>query len=290
MAENNEQPLEGAQPTQPQHPTPAPTTEPTPAQQQPAPQPQQPIIESASATTSRDNHAGPAPYVIVAAVLAVLVALALALANFIGAIGEAISDDYYDSYSYDGLDYDDFLDDLDPQLGEGHDLTADNVFDEELTCTDYTVNDYVFATDYSGSQQVVATYVKALAKADADATSALSGHLRVAAAATDDATRADELAQAATLCQDTTKTIETITLPGEDEITGEAVADILDDLTGGRDATLTRWEKLAQLVEILRSPEGHTSDELADLDNDAGDVTDPAIDLTRALSDSAAHK
>ena len=61
-------------------------------------------------------------------------------------------------------------------------------------------------------------------------------------------------------------------------------------ITEGCDATRQRWDKLSQLVAILASPEGHTEQELADLDNDAGDVTDPAIYLTRALSASAANK
>lgn len=277
-------------------PTPATTPQTTPAPQPaPAPQPTpapapQPVIESASATTSTDNHAGALPYVIVVAALAVLVALGLAVSNLVVAAGEVASDAYYDSHLYDDLDYDDFLDDLEPKGRSSRNLTADNVFDVELTATDYSVNDYVFASDYSGSQQVVATYVKILAKTDADATAQLAGHLRAAQAATDDATRADELAQAATVCQDTAAAIDALALPEEGSITGASAADILENLTEGRDATRQRWDKLSQLVAILASPEGHTEQELADLDNDAGDVTDPAIDLTRALSASAANK
>lgn len=270
--------------TQQSAPQPAPTPAPQPA---PAPQP---VIESASATTSTDNHAGALPYVIVVAALAVLVALGLAVSNLVVAAGEVASDAYYDSHLYDELDYDDFLDDLEPKGRSSRNLTADNVFDVELTATDYSVNDYVFASDYSGSQQVVATYVKTLAKTDADAAAQLAGHLRAAQAATDDATRADELAQAATVCQDTAAAIDAFALPEEGSITGTSAANILENLTEGRDATRQRWDKLSQLVAILASPEGHTEQELADLDNDAGDVTDPAIDLTRALSASAANK
>ncbi len=269
--------------------TPAPTPQPSP-QPQPTPAPApQPVIESASATTSTDNHAGVLPYVIVVAALAVLVALGLAVSNLVVAAGEVASDAYYDSHLYDDLDYDDFLDDLEPKGRSSRNLTADNVFDVELTATDYSVNDYVFASDYSGSQQVVSSYVKTLAKTDADAAQ-LAGHLRAAQAATDDATRADELAQAAAVCQDTAAAIDALALPEEGSITGTSAADILENLTEGRDATRQRWDKLSQLVAILASPEGHTEQELADLDNDAGDVTDPAIYLTRALSASAANK
>ncbi len=285
MDENStQQPADAPQPAPAQtpQPQPSPASAPQPA---PASQPQPSVIESASATTSSDNHAGAVPYVIVAAALAVLVALTLALANLVTAVGEGIGD-AYDEDSYDSFDYDsllDDLDDLDPQGSTGHDLTADNVFDVELTCTDYTVDDYVFASDYSGSQQAVSTYVKALAKTDADAAGQLAGHLRAAAAATDDASRADELSQAASICQDTSAAIDGLTLPGAADITGGSAAE-------GRDATRRRWDKLAQLVAVLASPEGHTSSELSDLDNDAGDVTDPAIDLTRALATSASDK
>ncbi|WP_337371013.1 hypothetical protein [Parolsenella catena] len=290
MDENStQQPADAPQPTPQPAPAQTPQPQPSPAsapQPAPAPQPQPSIIESASATTSSDNHAGAAPYVIVAATLAVLVALSLALANLVSAVGEGIGDaydeDYYDSFDYDGL-LDD-LDDLDPQGSTGHDLTADNVFDVELTCTDYTVDDYVFASDYSGSQQAVSAYVKALAKTDADAAGQLAGHLRAAAAATDDASRADEI------CQDASAAIDGLALPGAADITGGSADDILEHLTEGRDATRRRWDKLAQLVAVLASPDGHTSSELSDLDNDAGDVTDPAIDLTRALATSASDK
>lgn len=296
MDENStQQPADAPQPTTRPAPAQTPQPQPSPAsapQPAPAPQPQPSVIESASATTSSDNHAGAMPYVIVAATLAVLMALSLALANLVSAVGEGIGDaydeDYYDSFDYDGLLED--LDDLDPQGSTGHDLTADNVFDIELTCTDYTVDDYVFASDYSGSQQAVSAYVKALAKTDADAAGQLAGHLRAAAAATDDASRADELSQAASICQDASAAIDGLTLPGAADITGDSADDILEHLTEGRDATRRRWDKLAQLVAVLASPEGHTSSELSDLDNDAGDVTDPAIDLTRALATSASDK
>lgn len=292
---STQQPADAPQPTPQPAPAQTPQPQPSPAsapQPAPAPQPQPSVIESASATTSSDNHAGAMPYVIVAAALAVLVALSLALANLVSAVGESIGD-AYDEDSYDSFDYDgllDDLDDLDPQGSTGHDLTADNVFDVELTCTDYTVDDYVFASDYSGSQQAVSAYVKALAKTDADAAGQLAGHLRAAAAATDDASRADELSQAASICQDTSAAIDGLALPGAADITGGSADDILEHLTEGRDATRRRWDKLAQLVAVLASPEGHTSSELSDLDNDAGDVTDPAIDLTRALATSASDK
>lgn len=296
MDENStQQPADAPQPTTQPAPAQTPQPQPSPAsapQPAPAPQPQPSVIESASATTSSDNHAGAMPYVIVAAALAVLVALTLALANLVSAVGEGIGD-AYDEDSYDGFDYDgllDDLDDLDPQGSTGHDLTADNVFDVELTCTDYTVDDYVFASDYSGSQQAVSAYVKTLAKTDADAAGQLAGHLRAAAAATDDASRADELSQAASICQDTSAAIDGLALPGAADITGGSADDILEHLTEGRDATRRRWDNLAQLVAVLTSPEGHTSSELSDLDNDAGDVTDPAIDLTRALATSASDK
>ena len=302
MDENN-QPTPVPQPQPAPQPSSAPQSQPVPqpqpqwAAQQPAmgaqPTPQPPVIESASATTSPDNHSSALPYVIVAAVLALLVTLALALSNLVVAIADGanmLSSDH-GSNAYE--DYGDLLDDLDgmgDDKGRSVNLTQDNVFDFDLTAADYSVNDYVFASDYSGSQQTVSTYVKSLTKLDSDATSELSSHLRAAAAATDADTRKLELEQAATMCQGTAESIEALALPDASAITGDAADDILEDLTAGRDATQERWEKLGRLASMLLSPDGHTSDELSDLDNDAGNVTDAALDLTHALSDSASHK
>ena len=258
-----------------------------------------PVIESASATTSPDNNSGKWPYVLVAVVLAALVALSLALANAAQVIGTAIAEDYsgYDGYGYNERDdsngyddFEDFLDDLDGNGATDHDLTSDNVFDEDLSCYDYSIDDYVFASDYSGSQQAVSDYVKTLTKADATATSSLASHLRAAAAASDDATRADELSQAAQISQQAAEDIKAIELPSGDAISGSKAASIVDDLTSGRDAALTRWKKIGERVELLQSPEGHTSGERADLDTAASRVTDAAVDLTDALSDSANYK
>lgn len=221
MDENStQQPADAPQPTPQPAPAQTPQPQPSPAsapQPAPAPQPQPSVIESASATTSPDNHAGVTPYVIVAGrARGARGALARPcqprLRPWAKASATPYDEDSYDSFDYDGL-LDD-LDDLDPQGSTGHDLTADNVFDVELTCTDYTVDDYVFASDYSGSQQAVSAYVKALAKTDADAAGQLAGHLRAAAAATDDASRADELSQAASICQDASAAIDGLALPG----------------------------------------------------------------------------
>ena len=157
----------------------------------------QPVLESASATTSQDNRSGVAAYVIVAVVLMVLVALALTLCNVLEVVGTSIDWEDPNTYSFDDDDYDDLLDDLgiddEHDISSGQSLTADNALDQYLGCIEYTVSDYVFASDYSGSQQAVATYVKALASRDASSAAEVKSHLRAAAAAGDDATRASEL-------------------------------------------------------------------------------------------------
>lgn len=260
----------------------------------------QPVLESASATNSPDNHSGVGPYIIVGIVLAVLVALALALCNLVEAAGTAIDwADDASSYGYDDRDYgdlDDFFDNLDEFDGlgssgtSGKDLTSDNVFDVSLTCVESSIADYVFASDYSGSQAAVSTYVKALSSQDASSAAEVKSHLRAAAAAGDDAMRTSELQAAADAAKDAYQAIEGITLPSQDDLTGSKAADVIDDLTSGRDDALTRWDKISQLVDMFQNPDGHTTRELSDLDDEAADVTEPALELTHALSDSANHK
>lgn len=260
----------------------------------------QPILESASATNSPDNHSGVGPYIIVGIVLAVLVALALALCNLVEAAGTAI--DWADggsSFGYDDRDYsdlDDFFNDLDEFDGlgssgaSGQDLTSDNALDQYLGCIEYTVSDYVFASDYSGSQQAVATYVKALASRDASSAAEVKSHLRAAAATGNDATRASELQAAADAAASASEAIEALELPAESSVTGTKAADIIENLTDARDDALTRWNKIAQVIDMVTNPSGHTTRELSDLDDEASEVTDIALELTHALGNSASCK
>ena len=254
----------------------------------------QPVLESASATTSQDNRSGVGAYVIVAAVLMVLVALALTLCNVLEVVGTSIDWADPNTYSFDDDDYDDLLDDLGIEdergISSGQSLTADNALDQYLGCIEYTVSDYVFASDYSGSQQAVATYVKALAAADATSASEVKSHLRAASATSDEATRTSELAAAADAAASGREAIDALELPAESSITGTKAADIVEDLTDARDDALTRWDKIAQVIDMVTNPGGHTTRELSDLDDEASEVTDIALELTHALSNSASYK
>lgn len=254
----------------------------------------QPVLESASATTSQDNRSGVAAYVIVAVVLMVLVALALTLCNVLEVVGTSIDWEDPNTYSFDDDDYDDLLDDLgiddEHDISSGQSLTADNALDQYLGCIEYTVSDYVFASDYSGSQQAVATYVKALASRDASSAAEVKSHLRAAAAAGDDATRASELQAAADAAASASEAIEALELPAESSVTGTKAADIIENLTDARDDALTRWNKIAQVIDMVTSPSGHTTRELSDLDDEASEVTDIALELTHALGNSASCK
>ena len=254
----------------------------------------QPVLESASATTSQDNRSGVAAYVIVAVVLMVLVALALTLCNVLEVVGTSIDWEDPNTYSFDDDDYDDLLDDLgiddEHNISSGQSLTADNALDQYLGCIEYTVSDYVFASDYSGSQQAVATYVKTLASRDASSAAEVKSHLRAAAAAGDNATRASELQAAADAAASASESIEALELPAESSVTGTKAADIIENLTDARDDALTRWNKIAQVIDMVTNPSGHTTRELSDLDDEASEVTDIALELTHALGNSASCK
>lgn len=300
---------EGYQPQTPQggngtpgqptpQPQPAPASQPQPAAQpQPAPAPtpqpapQAPVIESASATTSPDNHSGPGAYVIVAICLAIIIALSLALANTLGDVLSEVADMVAEEYPDEEWDFDE----LDHYFGDDThstdvDLTADNIFDTRIACADESVNSYVYASDYDGSQQAVSEFVFALTKADGDNTNLLSMHLRAATGATDAATRAEELDAAAQVVADAQTSIQAIELPGTDRVSGVKSDSIIDALKDAKEDCAERWGAIAKLVDILRSPDGHTTDELAEMDEEASNIVDIAIRLTTALTDSASYK
>lgn len=274
----------------PQPAQPTPTPQPTP-QPQPAPAPQVPVIESASATTSPDNHSGPGVYVILAIGLALIVAASFVLANTFGEVLSEVADIVAEEYPDEEWDFDEldhYFDD--DTRSTDADLTADNVFETRIGCADESVNSYVYASDYDGSQQAVSEFVSALAKADGDSTNLLSMHLRAAMGATDAATRAEELDAAAQVVADAQASIQAIEVPGTDRVSGVKADSIIDALGDAKEDCAERWGAIAKLVDILRSPDGHTTDELAELDEEASNIVDIAIRLTTALTDSTSYK
>lgn len=275
---------------QPQPTRPTPTPQPTP-QPQPASAPQAPVIESASATTSPDNHSGPGVYVILAIGLALIIALSLVLANTFGEVLSEVADIVAEEYPDEEWDFDELDHYFD---GDTHstdaDLTADNIFETRIGCADESVNSYVYASDYDGSQQAVSEFVSALTKADGDSTNLLSMHLRAAMGATDAATRTEELDAAAQAVADAQASIQAIEVPGTDRVSGVKADSVIDALGDAKEDCVERWSAIAKLVDILRSPDGHTTDELAELDEEASNIVDIAIRLTTALTDSASYK
>lgn len=265
-----------------------------------------PVIESASATTSHDNHAGSAPYVIVAACLVVIIALALSLVSGIsGIVSSALISRGYGSSA---------MSDLLGELGNGDgngglgddygfgsgdsgrgsrnprqnsDLTSDNVFDYELASLDSSVSDYVYATDYQGAQSGVSAFVKKLAKADADALASVQSHVRAAAATSDAQTRSSELDQAQKACADAKSSIAALDV---DTVTGSRASSITEDLNDAKGDVAERWDTVGKIVAIMKSPDGHKASELQELDDDANDAADIASELTEALYDSARAK
>lgn len=285
------QPTPAPQPQpQPQPTQPTPTPQPTP-QPQPASAPQAPVIESASATTSPDNHSGPGVYVILAIGLALIIALSLVLANTFGEVLSEVADIVAEEYPDEEWDFDELDHYFDDDThSTDADLTADNIFETRIGCADESVNSYVYASDYDGSQQAVSEFVSALTKADGDSTNLLSMHLRAAMGATDAATRTEELDAAAQAVADAQASIQAIEVPGTDRVSGVKADSVIDALGDAKEDCVERWSAIAKLVDILRSPDGHTTDELAELDEEASNIVDIAIRLTTALTDSASYK
>ena len=290
---------EGYQPQTPQGgngapgqpaPQPAPQSQPAPTPT-PQPAPQAPIIESASATTSPDNHSGPGVYVVLAIGLALIIASSLVLANTFGEVLTEVADIVAEEYPDEEWDFDELDHYFDDDTHSTDvDLTPDNIFDTRIACADESVNSYVYASDYDGSQQAVSEFVFALTKTDGDNTNLLSMHLRAATSATDAATRAEELDAAAQVVVNAQTSIQAIEVPGTDRVSGLKADSVIDALGDAKEDCAERWSAIAKLVDILRSPDGHTTDELAELDEEASNIVDIAIRLTTALTDSASYK
>ena len=238
-----------------------------------------------------DNHSGPGVYVILAIGLALIVAASLVLANTFGEVLSEVADIVAEEYPDEEWDFDEldhYFDD--DTRSTDADLTADNIFETRIGCADESVNSYVYASDYDGSQQAVNEFVFALTKADGDSTNLLSMHLRAAMGATDAATRTEELDAAEQVVADAQASIQAIELPGTDRVSGVKADSIIDALGDAKEDCAERWGAIAKLVDILRSPDGHTTDELAELDEEASNIVDIAIRLTSALTDSASYK
>ena len=271
-------------------------------------------VESASATTSRDNSAGNAPYIIVALALVAAMVVTQAVANGIGAVASYAA---YGAASGSGnleSQLDDWADQWDDQWdgngsngqnpGQGNSgsgsgtspdsgssssrregLTSDNVFDLDYYAFDYSLADYVYASDYSGAQSQVSTYVHQLVTLDRDATSQVVSHVRAAASAQDDATRASELQQAQQLSQSMGDSIRALQRP--QGVSGTNANEIADDLDDAVEGSLERWQSMTRLLQIMASPDGHTVGDALDADEDASELEDIATDLADALSASA---
>ena len=231
-------------------------------------------------------------------VLACLLFLAAGVGNLVGTFGSLAL-----SQSGDCGSIGDLLDELDDGSGydsqapgngsrrgrdSGTELTQDYALSYNYQSLSESVSDYVFASDYAGAQGGVSTFVQALAKLDDEYLNQTVGHLRAAAAASDDQTRADELQKAADLCTQAQNAAGSLGVD-ESKISGSQAKAIVGDLTDARDDVAERWRNIGRIVALMEDPSGHRTGELADLDDSACDGTDIAIELTDALTTSAAH-
>lgn len=274
--------------------------------------PKRPEGETASATTSPNNSSSALPYLIVVASLACVIALSINLANAIDSfLFRALSESDVPSYSdgFDGFDFFDNddsenLDDLydfynfdgtsssSPELENDsntsqEELDDDTVLDYEVYSFDYSVADDISATDYAGSQSAVSSYVRTYSSKDKDAISQLNAHLR-SAKNLEGAERDRELTSAAQVCKDASQVLSEITIPDSSAITGSKAQEIVSKLENARSEGMQRWTTISQIVDIMRSPTGHTTQELNNLDLEAlKNLYNASSDLYDALSASA---
>ncbi len=250
---------------------------------------QEPIIESASATTSPDNkNSGPAAYVIagVSAVLLILASYGLSscassLVGYALVSDMAYSDDMYDYDEY--YDYDDeyYLDENDTSSTSGS-LSVEEALSLELAAYDSYLDDSISAFDYAGASSDVSDYVRSLVNADSNAMDSLYATLR--SAARDEDTRGESLAEALATCDAAIEAISAVEVPTSSS------TDASDSLANGLQYTLGRWEALRSEVELLASSDEIDYSALVEADNLVLELTDEAGSaLAEAMSLSAGN-
>lgn len=274
----------------------------TSTQASPAATPGEPVVESASATSSSArNVSGSAAYVIFGAVVVALCLVAtsvggcasrLALAaggygdELLGGLSEGSG-----SYSSDGGSGSEYGSDLESSSTstsssdyESDAYTTDEALAADLSVYDGCVTDEVSASSYSGSQTVVSDYVKQICSIDKRYNTQLVSALR--AAARDSSSADEQLATARSLCAQAKADLDAVAIP---TATGSSAGDIAGYLSDAKFDTETRWDDIAAEIELVASPS--TTEELCSADTAVSqDTSCGAYELTSALSESAKAK
>jgi len=250
----------------------------------------QPVIESASATTSPDNSSsGPAAYVIFAVGVAVLGLVLSAILGFfsvlvpyaISEIGNMTSSETSHTESYGGTPTTQNTEGLSEQNDSASQtLTPAAALDLNLAPYSSLIDDEVSAFDYSGADASVTQYVRSVVKVDKDAATSVARDLN--AAARDGSTTTERLDAALATCEQTISGLRSIEAPSS------ASSSVSARLEQGISSAEQRWQLIEAEISLLRTDGDISYDDLATADAKVWDETEQAgSSLTEALTLSA---
>lgn len=270
------------------------------------------VIETASATTSSDNHAGSGPIII-----AVVTVLALAfVGSGISGCTRLITSYAFDNWHetepsepnpYEELDQyfqhddstpfgdEDLLDllqndsDEEPDskpgegVGTGSTSTVDELLSADLAIYGDTIDSLVSAFDYSGTKTPVRDHVRQVVHADSEATGDIVTLLR--SALRGDTTPADALAKAKERAEQAAEDLGAMEAP---EVDGENADAIVDHLEKAHTHAVERWKAIADEMELLASGQDVPTANVKEAERDISEATlSSAEELSQALRLSA---
>lgn len=271
------------------------------------------VIETASATTSSDNHAGSAPIVIAVATVALLALLGSGVSGCTRFITNHMADNWHETMPsnpnpYEELDQyfqhddstpfgdDDLLDLLqqndsgekpDSKPGEGTDTgstsSVDELLSSDLAIYGDTIDSLVSAIDYSGTKTPVRDHVRQVVHTDSEATGDIVALLR--SALRGDTSSADALAKAKERAEQAAEELGALEAP---EVDGENADAIASHLEAARTQAVERWKAIAAEMELLASSQDVSTASVKDSEHDISEATlKAAEELSQALRLSA---
>lgn len=252
--------------------------------------PAQPVIESASGTTSPDNSgSGPAAYVIFAIGVAVLGLVLSATLGFFSVVvpyaisefGDVTSSDTSHTESYDKAPTTQNTEGLSEQNDSvSQTLTAAAALNLNLAPYSSLIDDEVSAFDYSGADAGVTRCVRSVVKVDKDAATSVARDLN--AAARDGSTMTERLDAALATCGQAISGLQSIEVPAS---TNSSVSTHLEQGISGAEQ---RWQLIEAEISLLKTDDDISYDDLATTDAKVWDETEQAgSSLTEALTLSA---
>ncbi len=257
--------------------------------------PAQPVIQSASATTSPDNsNSGPMAYVVTAIVLAVLLLLAGSLGSCATSVLDAVGDDYWSGHGYtdapgtsDPYGIEDRQNQRTDsgQTTEPETVSVTDALDLNLSVYEGPLSSYVSASDYAGTEQAVTDYVRSILSVDEQATTVVVQCLR--AAARDEATRSHSIRAAIEAADAAQRDIAALEAP----VATKGDTDLLaTEMQAARDCAANRWAAISQELSLLDTTDELSYADLSDADAQARTASDDATTaITYVLIDSTAN-